>query len=721
MAGLRKVAAAGVVLGWAVAAVCVPKDEFYGGGVTILTDNDLSNSPKKGSAALLLHKLTAYDDADKACKLLGESLWSPEAATFADGLNSSLSYQVHQGVFPRAQLFWVSRGAGGGGGGGCRAVDTAGVVASDVDCAGRRLPALCTQSAPVLDYRSNNNHTEFVVNHAAGGGGLVYKGFRDFFVWKFRGVRYAATPTRFEHARPYVPTAADRAAPVPALDAAGECLQRPGQVPGGGAEDCLFMNIWTPYLPPSPGGPGKKDDDGTDTPVPLLKPVMFYVHGGGFVEGGYTNFNTDGTMLASRGDVVVVALNYRLGSLGWLAFADGVHRGNYGLSDIIQGLHWVRDNIRHFGGDPARVTIFGESAGGMLVRALLASPKAAGLFVAAAIQSGPSGRAPPPLGSAAGYASPAVAHAFLGAPLLARLGCDADPDPVACMRRLDGRAIIDADPEAILTVNDGEYLVAPTLRLNGSAPSFASDVVVMTGFNRDESGVDFPTAPTGDLRTLLAGMQLPFLADVADKVLTSPEFGIPANPSEREKQDAVVRVVTDALYACSEQATVYSATRPGPSAAFKAVYAYRFNRTYSPAGYTTPGCSSNAPEFEDYYKCHAGEQMIVFGTWPRRGLPDRDGRDLVFTRAVVDQWAAFARALDPNPDRAYLRARGYWSTLARVEAQEPWARADLAAGGGEEEDARRIRLLQHQSRMDGYVGLGRCRVLGMPLTWLESR
>ncbi|KAL8392183.1 hypothetical protein RB595_002390 [Gaeumannomyces hyphopodioides] len=715
MAGLRRVAATSVVFGWAVAAACVPKDGFYGGGVTILTDNDLSNSPKKGSAALLLHKLAAQDDADKACKLLGESLWSPEAASFADGLNSSLSYQVYQGVFPRAQLFWVSRSAGGG----CRAIDAAGVV-SEVDCAGAsaRLPALCTQSAPVLDYQSNNNHTEFVVNQAAGGG-LVYKGFRDFFVWKFRGVRFAATPTRFEHARPYVPTAADRAAPIPALHAAGECLQRVGQVPSESTEDCLFMNIWTPYLPPSPPAAGP---DG-DTPRPRLKPVMFYIYGGGFVEGSWKNFNTDGTMLASRGDVVVVSLNYRLGSLGWLAFADGVHRGNYGLSDLVQGLHWVRDNIRHFGGDPARVTIFGESAGAMLVRALLSSPKAVGLFRAAISQSAPSGRALIPGGSAAGYLSPAFAYGVFGEPLLAQLGCAGDADPVACMRRLEGRAIIEADPQAILMVEDGEYLVAPTLRLNGSAPFFTADVALMTGVNRDEAGVDFPRAPAGDLAAYFRTLQLPYLADIVDRVLASPVFGIPPNPGEEEKLDAVVRVVTDASYTCSEQAMLYSATRPGPSAAFRAVYAYRFNRTYNPAGYTTPQCGSDAPEFKDYYKCHAGEQMIVFGTWTRRGLPDRDGRDLVFTRTVVDQWAAFAHALDPNPDRAYLRARGYWSTLARVEAQEPWARADApaAVAGDKEEDARRIRLLQYESRMDGYVGLDRCGVLGMPLTWFESR
>lgn len=92
---------------------------------------------------------------------------------------------------------------------------------------------------------------------------------------------------------------------------------------------------------------------------------------------------TDGGNLASRGDVVVVGINYRLGTLGFLALKDGVTNGNFGLADQINALDWVRKNIKDFGGDPNKITIFGQSAGAGSVRALIASPKSIGKFAGA--------------------------------------------------------------------------------------------------------------------------------------------------------------------------------------------------------------------------------------------------------------------------------------------------------------------------------------------------
>lgn len=125
-----------------------------------------------------------------------------------------------------------------------------------------------------------------------------------------------------------------------------ECVQA-----GAGEEDCLFLNIWSPFLPED--GASSRD----------LKPVMFWIHGGAFTSGTGNDPTVDGANIASRGDIVLVAINYRLGSLGFLALDDGVTKGNYGFADQLNALDWVRRNIKSFGGDPNRITVFGQSAG----------------------------------------------------------------------------------------------------------------------------------------------------------------------------------------------------------------------------------------------------------------------------------------------------------------------------------------------------------------------
>jgi para-nitrobenzyl esterase len=143
------------------------------------------------------------------------------------------------------------------------------------------------------------------------------------------------------------------------------------------SEDCLYLNVWTP-----------------EWPVKEPRTVMFWMHGGSNRIGSGNEPGYDGAELAKRG-VVVVAINYRLGPLGFFAHPEltreSPHRssGNYGLLDQIAALRWVRDNIAKFGGDPARVTVFGESAGAVDAGMLMCSPLAGGLFARAIMESGP--------------------------------------------------------------------------------------------------------------------------------------------------------------------------------------------------------------------------------------------------------------------------------------------------------------------------------------------
>jgi para-nitrobenzyl esterase len=197
----------------------------------------------------------------------------------------------------------------------------------------------------------------------------------DVIAW--RGIPYAAAPTgalRWRAPQPATPWQGIR----PAATMAPNCIQGtiPGTPAGAQSEDCLFLNIWRPTARAT----GRQ-------------PVLVWIHGGAFVNGGSTSPETMGDALARRG-LVVVTFNYRLGRLGFFghpaltAENPGEPKGNYGLMDQIAALRWVQRNIAAFGGDPANVTVMGESAGGIAINLLLGSPMADGLFRRAIIQSG---------------------------------------------------------------------------------------------------------------------------------------------------------------------------------------------------------------------------------------------------------------------------------------------------------------------------------------------
>ncbi|QUR68628.1 carboxylesterase/lipase family protein [Mycobacterium spongiae] len=212
-------------------------------------------------------------------------------------------------------------------------------------------------------------------------GGLTGGGFRAVKAWK--GIRYAAPPLgdlRFRAPEPPEPWAAvadatsfGPACPQPAIP------NMPLDLGAPQSEDCLRLNIWA----------------SADTEPGDRKPVLVWLHGGAYIMGSGSQPLYDGRRLASSGNVVVVTVNYRLGSLGFLdlsSFNTARRRfdSNIGLRDVLAALGWVRDNIAVFGGDPEKVTLFGESAGAGIITTLLATPAAAGLFAGAIAQSSPA-------------------------------------------------------------------------------------------------------------------------------------------------------------------------------------------------------------------------------------------------------------------------------------------------------------------------------------------
>jgi len=303
------------------------------------------------------------------------------------------------------------------------------------------------------------------------------RGYLEDGLKVFKGLRYGAPPVgalRFKPpARPDAWTeAADATAyGAPAIQsgmAAGERGSSPGDPPApdepGSSEDCLFLNVWTPAT-----------DD-------ARRPVMVWLHGGGFANGSGGAAMYDGGALARKGDVVTVTVNHRLNVFGYLHLGevfgpDYAQSGVAGMLDIVQALEWVRDNIAAFGGDPGDITIFGESGGGWKVSLLLAMPGARGLFHKAIIQSGPGLTAKP------------VADADRTArALLEKLGVKTAAELAAVPTDHLSRTSITVGADVMrlyAPVLDG--VAIPRHPFEPDAAPLNADVPVLIGTNKDES------------------------------------------------------------------------------------------------------------------------------------------------------------------------------------------------------------------------------------------
>ena len=302
------------------------------------------------------------------------------------------------------------------------------------------------------------------------------RGRQEGEVARFLGIPYAAAPFgRHRFAAP---------APVEAWDGVRDALAFGPTAPKGGyappldqllpdpdvpGDECLNLNVWAPS-PPSQG-----------------RPVMVWMHGGSFRNGSSAVPVYDGTAFA-RDSVVLVSVNYRLGVEGFAVFPDAP--ANRGLLDLIAALQWVRDNITEFGGDPANVTVFGESAGAIAVGALLVSPLAAGLFRRAVMQSGPPLAVTPAVGGA-------ITHQ-----IAKRLGV---APTAAAFAAVDRAALLAAQVAATRAGNplsggagfgivvDGVVVTSDPLTALRTGPSGGVDLLV--GYNREEYRLWF--VPTG--------------------------------------------------------------------------------------------------------------------------------------------------------------------------------------------------------------------------------
>jgi para-nitrobenzyl esterase len=299
-------------------------------------------------------------------------------------------------------------------------------------------------------------------------------------------------------------------------------------------EDCLFLNVWTPGL-----DAGKR-------------PVMVWLHGGGFTTGSGASDAFDGTNLARHEDVVVVTINHRLGLLAFThlgdvggdAYADS---GNAGTLDMVAALQWVRDNIEAFGGDPGNLTIFGESGGGGKVNVLLATPAANGLFQRAICQSGVAGGLMqlPERAGATADAERFLAELGLQPGDLAPLSTSPLERLLEADRALAGGGLMGSGGVGRSPVIDGRVL--PSQPFDAVADGTAADVPLIVGTTRDEGATFFAGIPAmRDLsRDDLAGAAAMWTMGVpADDLVALYERNRPgATPG-----DLVISLMSDAAF-----------------------------------------------------------------------------------------------------------------------------------------------------------------------------
>jgi para-nitrobenzyl esterase len=467
----------------------------------------------------------------------------------------------------------------------------------------------------------------------------------------FRGVRFARPPLGPLRFRPPVPpepwTGTQEAlrpgpaAPQYALPWFG-WLSAAGVSPG---EDCLSLNVWTPGLDAA------------------RRPVLVWIHGGGFLVGSGATPVYNGQDLAQRGSVVVVTINYRLGALGYAhlgsLFGDGFEEcTNIGVRDQIAALEWVRDNIDRFGGDPGNVTLFGQSAGAMSIGALLGAPRARGLFKRAVCQSGAADHVSDPEDARR------VAHRFieaLGGPppsheALGRipLGRILQAQRVAMTREFSWKSMM-----VLLPVVDGD--VIPEQPLAAVRRGAAADIPLLVGTTLDEWKL-FRLLDLG-----VRGLRDHDLVERFGEALRgysnapSPETAVDEFRAVLEARDE--KANTSEVWIAFQSARVmhFPAARlaQAQSAAGGRVHAYLFTWR-PPAMRRALGA------------CHALDIPFIFGSTqhplalPLTGITPSAGR---LSRKMQRAWIGFARDGDPGHER-----------LPSWPAYEPRRRPTMALG-----------------------------------------
>ncbi|MES2621558.1 MAG: carboxylesterase/lipase family protein [Bacteroidota bacterium] len=468
----------------------------------------------------------------------------------------------------------------------------------------RCFPVFLILFLSVLNAFAQNKEVEVLARTGSG----ILRGTTEENICVWRGIKYAeAERFGYPHAPPPWKGVQD------ALKFGAVAVQTKSMISSKEpqSEDCLFLNIWSPCA---------------DS---LKRPVMVWIHGGSLVAGSGSQPIYNGLKLARNGDVVVVTINYRLGPLGFLYFNTPVEGNdtlgnNLGIHDQIAALQWVKENIAAFGGNPDRVTIFGESAGATSVQTLLASPAAKGLFIAAIAQSGtPAMVWTPSLADSITkkYFSflrlnPTNKHLLKTLPL----------DSLKAAQEKLLKYMLTTDNKVFAPTIDGKVLTADIF--SSIDQQVNARVPLLLGTNNDESTIFVKTMKT-------APKNAKQLNEYIDRICKNDKQQVLAGYEKYPRKAAVMEILTDALFRVpnirlSEQRLVYAP-----------VYLYRFE-----------WCSFFL-KVTGLRSFHGIEMPFIFGSTDRK-----TGRLLkvVATKKVIKQlsgamqkaWTNFARYGNPN-------------------------------------------------------------------------
>jgi len=453
-------------------------------------------------------------------------------------------------------------------------------------------------------------------------GGMV-KGVIEDNLLVFKGIPYAAAP--IGNLRWRAPQPVQKWQGVRMANEFGRaCMQSNPAIANlpEPSEDCLYLNLWTPI---------KRAENNLWTPIKRAEkklPVMVWIHGGGFSAGATAEKLYHGENLAKKG-VIVVTLGYRLGVFGFLAHpalsAENEKHvsGNYGLLDMIAALNWVQRNIASFGGDPRQVTIFGESAGGIAVSMLCASPLAKGLFHRAISQSGGS-FGPIRKGGGPGENMQSLADAEkAGAAWALKIGASSVTD----LRRMAADKLLAAGQGQrglAWPVVDGWIIPDDQFKLYQAGRY--NDIPILAGYNSDE-GATFPGPKTPE--AYIESVRERF-GPFAERLLALYPAGQGGTLAKTARD-----LQRDVAFGWHTWTWARLQSKTGKSKAF--LYYYDHHPDYPPG---SPKAGFGA--------AHSDEMPLVFQQFGLPGRPAENPIDRALSEIITTYWTNFAKNGDPN-------------------------------------------------------------------------
>ncbi|MEQ2255905.1 hypothetical protein ILYODFUR_018713 [Ilyodon furcidens] len=464
----------------------------------------------------------------------------------------------------------------------------------------------------------------------------------------FKGIPFAGVPRRFE--KPSRHPGWDGI--LQATDFKQRCLQVTVLMNDVyGSEDCLYLNIWVPH----------------NKSVATNVPVMVWIFGGGFLVGAsfganfLDNYLYSGQEIADRGNVIVVTLGYRVGSLGFLSTGDAGLPGNYGLWDQQAAIAWVHRNIRSFGGDPTNITIFGESAGGASVNFQILTPHNKGLIRRAISQSGVA---------VCPWAVNKNPRTF-AEQVARKVNCPTDQNMANCLKMTDPKALtlagtinMSGSPDAPLVYNlvlspviDGDFLPDDPSELFHNA----ANVDYMAGANDMDAhvftGLDVPSVnsalldtPIDDVKRLLASFTKEKGTLGSENAFSTYTLDWGSNPSRETVKKTVVAIETDYLFLIPTQTALYlHASKAGTGRTFS----YLFSEPSRLGGILTPYPSWVGADHADDLQYVFGKPFSTpLGYWPNH-------RNL--SGYMIAYWTNFAKT--GNPNTGGLSVPASWPTF----------------------------------------------------------